>query len=117
MGAQYGGNIDPGFKRLEGIGGGRNIDPGFKRLEGVGGGRNIDPGFKRLEDINIEGIEKVGGGDSEIIEKIKYLINEHGLSREEALEMVIQKFRKPRDPRYQRDPGFTRPTPDGGREI
>jgi hypothetical protein len=89
------------------------------------GGRMGYQGGEMVEGMT-EGIEKVGRGGSEIIEKIKegiiaggdramgipgvdesvfirtikYLMNEHGLSKEEAFERVLPKFRKNIDPGF-----------------
>ena len=49
------------------------------------------------------------GDESALMKKVQFLMSELGLSQEEAVERVLPKFRKPRDPRGPIDPGFIRP--------
>ena len=66
----------------------------------------------------------LGAGDeSALMKEVQFLMQELGLSREEAFERVLPKFRKNIDPGFIRptpdwdsDPGFIRPTPDWERD-
>ena len=70
------------------------------------GGRMGYQGGEMVEGIK-EGIS-TGVDESVFIRTIKYLMNEHGLSKEEAFERVLPKFRK------NIDPGFAPIRPIGG---
>jgi hypothetical protein len=88
------------------------------------GGRMGYQGGEMVEGIK-EGIS-TGVDESVFIRTIKYLMNEHGLSKEEAFERVLPKFRKNRDPGFAPrlegegrniDPGFAPRLEGGGRNI
>ena len=62
-------------------------------------------GYQGGEMVEESIVEKLRPGSVDVIEKIKYLMEEHGLSREEALKRALPEFRKPRDRNHGKSDG------------